>query len=535
MLARKGPAPWQKTYAPIDFSTKKLHKQKSTLTAGNMSWDLSSGWHTKNERGWKSNVKKPEKVEYHLADGRKVILNKYNANNTIGFHAHEDAYDNDELFAFTMNAFNTKKGTASSVIEQEGCGHIAKLRYAEREQLLWVEFTNNRSVCIFYRVPSCVAGELIYHAKTGNMMTSPSNGEQRHVLGIEFWNLVRIRGQQHGARYPFEYLRHGNYQLTQSNKRYKVTLSDKNMKYILGPRYYTMNLKPGDSVTTLLSEEKYAKYIQQAEEQALHKEAVKSEKRISVVDKDTGADTREVEGVDIDYYSGYQATKRGDTKYIHEVLGTDADRYIELQQQLVNAAETTRSNVEQNIQDLIRERSESIKPELWSKYMADPMYQNEFGKPDLNKISRKILKDAVPELYDNRYKDAVEKSSVHNISVAIKDVLTDKRDYNDYLRFSALLRKKEKPQKYAQQYVGTPWTIQQLIDFQNPAITGNISLAHAAQYKKLIASKNYEAALNFLKNNKHELFYMNENTGKTASTGRIPYANRYDYIVQEDK
>jgi hypothetical protein len=46
-----------------------------------------------------------------------------------------------------------------------------------------------------------------------------ARGIQRHILGIEFWDLIRIRGTVHGTRYKFEYVEDNNngYSSTNTN------------------------------------------------------------------------------------------------------------------------------------------------------------------------------------------------------------------------------------------------------------------------------------------------------------------------------
>jgi len=84
------------------------------------------------------------------------------------------------------------------------CGHISGLSYSSYYQLLKVTFWNG-DICIFFRVPSTVASELLHFAESGKTMLSPVSGKQKHVLGIRFWDLIRIRGTRHGCKYRFEY------------------------------------------------------------------------------------------------------------------------------------------------------------------------------------------------------------------------------------------------------------------------------------------------------------------------------------------
>lgn len=99
------------------------------------------------------------------------------------------------------------KNVKAPVYEQEGVGHIKKLWYTNRYQILKVEFANNGSICAFFRVPAQLAATLMSLAQSGG--TRQTRYGERHLLGIYFWDLVRIRGTVHGSRYKFEYVKDG--------------------------------------------------------------------------------------------------------------------------------------------------------------------------------------------------------------------------------------------------------------------------------------------------------------------------------------
>lgn len=88
-------------------------------------------------------------------------------------------------------------------------GHIIKLEYAVVYKILRVTFkkpSKGGQVVAYMNVPNPVAGELLYLAEANPTQVSATNGSIRHVLGMRFWDLVRIRGTIHGSRYPFEYV-----------------------------------------------------------------------------------------------------------------------------------------------------------------------------------------------------------------------------------------------------------------------------------------------------------------------------------------
>lgn len=531
MAAHVGKAPWYKGVS----ETTKTGRQRTTLSSDNMEWDLTEGWHAKRQRGWKGQGKKSglvQKVQRTTPDGRTVTVYKTTGyDDTIGFHSHDEP-DEDAL-SYAMNAFDKSDPSHGPIFEQEGCGHIAKLEYAQVQQVLRVTFTSNGAICLFYRVPTAVAGELLSLAQKGEGATQTSvvDGKVRHTLGIVFWDLVRIRGQRHGARYPFEYESRGRYKLTGSGKRYSVVLSDKNIKKILGGRYFGRDLKPGETVTAILSEEEYAKW-----QEEVHGQAAIAEKRKSVNDSDTGEDTIEVEGVDARFYDNHAEAQAGGPG-LREILGAeDFARYMDLSQKMAHAQSEAQQNREAELQGQNINMSKEAKEALWSKAMSDPRFLKKNGMPDIEKIENYVLSEMDKHISgnedyaDKRYKTYHMKASANpaRVTVTPSQVFSsDKKALNDYLRLTALIRRADNPTKYAATYVGRPWTISELISFANATIPGAISVEHAPLYKRLIQMNDYEAALNFLKNHKHNI-YSNEKV-----IARRPYASQYDFVVMD--
>jgi hypothetical protein len=103
--------------------------------------------------------------------------------------------------------------TANWTQEFEGKGHIGHVQYAPTRQLLMVTFNNEggATVC-YFRVPNTVYSELKYLSDS-DMTFLDARGTPRHVIGLRFWDIIRIRGNQHGSRYNFEY-REANAQMS---------------------------------------------------------------------------------------------------------------------------------------------------------------------------------------------------------------------------------------------------------------------------------------------------------------------------------
>lgn len=91
----------------------------------------------------------------------------------------------------------------------DSVGHILKLEYSPMYKVLRVTFRNKGSVVAYMNVPSSVAGELVHLAQSDNTAISSVDGKLRHVVGMRFWDLVRIRGHVHESRYPFAYVSAG--------------------------------------------------------------------------------------------------------------------------------------------------------------------------------------------------------------------------------------------------------------------------------------------------------------------------------------
>ena len=86
--------------------------------------------------------------------------------------------------------------------------HIEHMDYAQNFcGILRVYFRGGNVVCYFY-VPRGVWGTLSNLA--GSTATRPGvDGKDRHLVGIYFWNLIRIRGTVHGNRYECCYVEGG--------------------------------------------------------------------------------------------------------------------------------------------------------------------------------------------------------------------------------------------------------------------------------------------------------------------------------------
>lgn len=208
MPARAGYSPWSPYYA----DNTKIYKSGRAVN-GDMEWDLSTGWHPKRNKGWIKNPGDGKTVKQHTiigTDGKRYkIYRTEGFDDVIGFHSHGDALQKDaDLLDYIESAFDDKVAPVAPIFATCKGGHIKTIEYSEQKLLLRVQFggvnhlgkTSSADICVFFNVPPVVAFELIALAK-GNH----TDKDGKHIVGKTFWDLVRIRGQQFGARYPFEY------------------------------------------------------------------------------------------------------------------------------------------------------------------------------------------------------------------------------------------------------------------------------------------------------------------------------------------
>lgn len=279
------PAAMQAYYSPFSEKTKS-GRNKLRITNGGLEWDLSTGWHPKRARGWIGKARKAgilSKTTVVGVHGEQITVYDTgdNFSDYIGFHATGTDSVRDNVLAAMEVAFNDDPNISGYVAAAEAKeGHIAKVEWSQGAKgskmgpMLRVTFRDG-TICIFGNVPSSVAGVLLSLARSG---ATRGTGKHNHLLGIQFWDLVRIRGQRHGARYPFEYVKKAAYKVIGRPDRHTVVLSDANMKrLVLGKNWKakygpnTENLK----VTVTLNDEEYKKLM----ELALEKKDVLQQKQ----------------------------------------------------------------------------------------------------------------------------------------------------------------------------------------------------------------------------------------------------------------
>lgn len=191
---------------------------QDVLRKNNVKYSMSRGWYKTTDDDWDKEPKPSDKRRIRLADG-----------------TYTDVYDNGiKTYKISKGAITEdfirfgqmqNDGDIADLIDHsefdfeiDGCGHIAHLAYSNANMLMKVDFQEQTDIVngkertwgapatVYYmQVPSTVFGELYWLAESKVTQASPVTGEQRHALGIKFWDLVRVRGTVHDGRFPFTY------------------------------------------------------------------------------------------------------------------------------------------------------------------------------------------------------------------------------------------------------------------------------------------------------------------------------------------
>lgn len=206
MASRAGRAPWSEGFKP---------RSKFDPVHG---WSLERGYYNR----WKSTPKKGQTKRVKLASGEEVEVPDADYEDFIGHLVSPPSDPTTAIGQYIDEAF----ADMDKVEEVEGCGHITLIEYVPTHQILRVEFKTDGAVVVFFRVPPMVYAELRHLAITKQTMISPADGEQRHTLGIRFWDIVRIRGQREGSRYKYEYTIEGTRQGSQFSREMATERED---------------------------------------------------------------------------------------------------------------------------------------------------------------------------------------------------------------------------------------------------------------------------------------------------------------------
>lgn len=189
---------WKKSHDAFKRSTKKQRHE---------SWDINNGWRNMPKQTPMRDLTSSAGNHYQLPeDDYEEYMTFYRSavpsELSETYKQSGRARDVQTPADYIDRAFG--KNTKGRILETDGKGHILHMSYARTYQILKVTFWNN-NVVAYFRVPIGLAAHLFALALSD--VTRPdSRGVQRHILGIRFWDLIRIRGTVHGSRYKFEYI-----------------------------------------------------------------------------------------------------------------------------------------------------------------------------------------------------------------------------------------------------------------------------------------------------------------------------------------
>lgn len=205
MAISGGPAPWNhQDYWEFRQGFKPMNKRQQKQAG--VEWNLSSGWRTTTKDDWDKNPKKVKMHEARLFNGRKVKIPDGDYKDFIGHRARPSSDMDGDLGEFLSNAFAEDK----KIHSVKGKGHITLIEYSSVAQTMRVTFEPGDTVVCYLRVPRYVYTELEHLANSDQTMPG-SDGTMRHVVGIKFWDIIRIRGQRTGGRYDYIYSAKGTY------------------------------------------------------------------------------------------------------------------------------------------------------------------------------------------------------------------------------------------------------------------------------------------------------------------------------------
>ena len=445
-VAKAGLAPWNKDYE----------------------WELSSGWGYKRPEDWDKGIKR-RKRKLHDTNGNVYDVYYYP---DVDYHLGFSAENDQERLAIAQKAFDPKNPIHGEVISQKGCGHISQIEYAQKEHILRVTFTNNGAICLFFEVPTAVAGELIHLAKSKR-----TRHDGRHILGVRFWDYIRIRGTQHGAKYPFEYESHGSGTIVQGRGRNTVALTLNRANALFGTSTRALakmqvlkDIDANTEFTVVLSDAEMEEY---------------------------NAALKELSQGDA---GGYITPGHSDKPLVQL-----ADKFVALVNEQIEAYE------KDNVVEL-------------GEYEASGLTRG--------KAIMKGLKEAAELDPSGEVASLAKLTSVKLGKAKPIQTYRDLKKYAKELFGKGVIRswmQEHYPAEYARRFTGRVWKVQELIDLANPTVEGNIEARHAATYKKFIQAKDWQGALNYLKTHKTSRTYK-DGYDRTKKLTSVSYAGQYDTV-----
>lgn len=531
-------------------------KPKSVINENDMEWDALTGWHFARSKGWRSKLKKGDRQKVTLMGSNGIPYQIYvyeprNKDGSYGFNDHIGfrPRNNEDALAYAQVAFDESRADHDHIEKQEGCGHITMLEYATRSQVLRVTFKSG-SICLFFRVPDQVAGTLFALARS--KATQIRKGVERHVLGITFWDLVRIRGSRVGARYNFEYEKHVDIKTKNKGRTRIVKLNTAMAKLLMkeDPKKFqryidSRKVENGyelGSIAVPLDEGEYAKYFELLKSRGLIPETDANSAVSELLDDpdfvltsrtlndqlDTSlADYEKVEGsefgrangagyfdADFEENDAFEkaqiARSIKEEKYGINTIGDKARSLITYAKGIVDEA-------------LSNARATGVYREARDDAIANGLSEHKADIAGLHAAEWEgIIASPYKEAIDFRTGKMKEGASDYTLRQIMRAGGVDVKAWNT----------ENNPAKHTGKIYDI-WTPTRLKEFANASIPNHISLGDQATYKRFIAEKDWVGALNFLKSHSHTVEVVNKKTGATR-TYRDRYAGEHDELALDD-
>lgn len=498
---------------------------EKTLNGTGLEYD-ASGYRLKRDKNWKKsgNYTKTSKT-YYDPSGKRHRKTEYVPNvgydDFIGFSSGYSVKDIDKSFA--SKQFENDKNDIKTATCFEG--HISVVEYIEEHQLLRVSFANG-DVCTFYGVPWTVGGQLLHWAKTGTIAYIDKHGVKRHKLGVEFWDLVRIRGSQVNAKFPFTYdtkTQGKGIWTADESKRHTLNLPVGLLKDAFGENFVRkLGLtKDNENISVVLNEYELAKVIMELKnfnEEFLGKKGESgNSEEVSLEDLMERKGNNGYEeiinkyGGSVDMY-GNRVDEYGNKISINDTYTLPNDSLGVLRQYL---AEGDNYNELATYAEAIQDKAKDVADKFTNQWSSRA--QEVGGWKDL--IRAKGVKDKdLERLINAKELNAPEARKI--------------KSYRDLIEISRALGKDEVsgatwmrqnlPEYYKLlQKTGKVWSRQDLIDLGNSTVPGNVPPSNARTYNAFIKAGDYLGAFNYARNIKISYIDGNGNVKRKKLIGRF--------------
>ena len=489
-----GAFPWNRSAA-----NETKGKSYRNFSADGLEWD-STGYRFARNKNWKNaktldgeNIYTKKTKTFYGLDGKRhrkiVYMPKDDYSDNIAFSA--GAYGADKELDFADHIFNSEKSNIKTATTTRG--HIETVSYAIDDQMLRVSFANGDE-CTFFGVPWTIGGQLLHYAEYNTIAYRDEHGIERHKLGVEFWNLVRIRGQRVNARYPFAYNHKTNGIYTKGEmKRYNIKISAKDAREYFGKKFANkLNLvKDDELISVVLNDNEMAKL----KDELGDFKNIEKASGIDLFEAMYGRDGEWDDENDREYIGG--AVDINGRRLSYDSYGniegysdagtvgysTDSNNALDF-----NIFESNDNSELKDFANSIQKRANEIASDFINKNLSKIADRNSwkdiFNSSDYNMRrlinTRSYLNPTVKQI--QTYRDLLEIANAIGMQGEVKTWI------NDNLPTIRML-----------QHTGKIWTKKMLDEIGNPTVPGNIPLAKAETYNNFIKNGDYLAALNYAK------------------------------------